>query len=527
MDGTQLSGEALVAVLAEVRLDRLDRDRRLEVALAWGRLESWCAARKAEALAVFAATAPEDDPTSGRTPSQVAEEYACAAHLSRGQAEFDIQEATTLAGPLRTVRDALADGEISVRHVRKIDGVLSPLIGAINDPHADPEQVETWREKLRQLTYRLAAYARDHTPAETRTRGLAWVARQVPEVIDTDRRRAVHARAVEHVPGDNGLGTLFITGPLDQTSLAWKAIDIAARASATAASGPPTADAASPDQRTLDQRRADLALGLLCGTLDPGALTASPAAGTSSLSRPTTPPAPAPAPDSSYDRKQPSVQVLLTLDFDTFMGCVDNPAMLDGFPITATYARELLADAEFRRMILHPLTGELLDRSSTTYRPTKSLAEFVRSRDPVCIVPGCHQPATRCDLDHREPFDQEHPERGGATTRDELAPLCRAHHLLKTHHGFRLEPRLPRAEEWGRDESELRDGTTERTTAGGTTADGAGVAAGRAVAFGLPPLLSWVTPLGRAYPIEPTDLRPGADKRVLGLEAVLRSDTHT
>ncbi|MGI3198029.1 HNH endonuclease [Streptomyces sp. GLT-R25] len=43
-------------------------------------------------------------------------------------------------------------------------------------------------------------------------------------------------------------------------------------------------------------------------------------------------------------------------------------------------------------------------------------------------------PARRCDLDHVRPFDHARPERGGPTTPENLQPLCRRHHRLKTHH---------------------------------------------------------------------------------------------
>ncbi|GAB3010620.1 hypothetical protein GCM10023080_091490 [Streptomyces pseudoechinosporeus] len=61
------------------------------------------------------------------------------------------------------------------------------------------------------------------------------------------------------------------------------------------------------------------------------------------------------------------------------------------------------------------------------------------ARDQYCAFPTCRMPAHRCDLDHIEPFDHAHPERGGQTVPDNLQPLCRRHHRLKTHHpGWRV-----------------------------------------------------------------------------------------
>ena len=46
---------------------------------------------------------------------------------------------------------------------------------------------------------------------------------------------------------------------------------------------------------------------------------------------------------------------------------------------------------------------------------------------PTCVFPWCTRSARACDADHVIPFEQ-----GGPTTDDNLAPLCRRHHRLKT-----------------------------------------------------------------------------------------------
>jgi 5-methylcytosine-specific restriction endonuclease McrA len=48
-------------------------------------------------------------------------------------------------------------------------------------------------------------------------------------------------------------------------------------------------------------------------------------------------------------------------------------------------------------------------------------------RDHHCVFPHCTKPAERCDLDHVCPHGT-----GGQTCPCNLAPLCRAHHRLKT-----------------------------------------------------------------------------------------------
>ncbi|TPG29896.1 HNH endonuclease signature motif containing protein, partial [Mycolicibacterium hodleri] len=63
------------------------------------------------------------------------------------------------------------------------------------------------------------------------------------------------------------------------------------------------------------------------------------------------------------------------------------------------------------------------------YTPSKTLADFVRCRDQTCRFPGCHEPATTCDLDHTIPWPY------GPTSASNLKMLCRKHHLLKTFWG--------------------------------------------------------------------------------------------
>lgn len=103
-----------------------------------------------------------------------------------------------------------------------------------------------------------------------------------------------------------------------------------------------------------------------------------------------------------------------------------HPTWLSTLPVTAT-------------MTCDPSTGALLDHDDLhthRYRPTPQLRRFVERRDSVCRFPGCHIPATRCDLDHLIPW----PE--GPTEAANLIALCRRHHRLKQRPGWsvRLNP---------------------------------------------------------------------------------------
>lgn len=71
-------------------------------------------------------------------------------------------------------------------------------------------------------------------------------------------------------------------------------------------------------------------------------------------------------------------------------------------------------------------------REERTYRPSAALARTVRTRDGTCRFPNCGVRAENCDLDHTVPFNHENPDRGGLTTEQNLASVCRKHHRLKT-----------------------------------------------------------------------------------------------
>ncbi len=84
------------------------------------------------------------------------------------------------------------------------------------------------------------------------------------------------------------------------------------------------------------------------------------------------------------------------------------------------------------------------------YQPTDRIRDHVIARDRTCVFPWCGRNARRCDLDHVIPFDHQHPDRGGPTTTDNLAPLCRRHHRLKTKgrwHYRMTEPRCVRLDQ--------------------------------------------------------------------------------
>ncbi|EFQ82915.1 HNH endonuclease domain protein [Aeromicrobium marinum DSM 15272] len=87
--------------------------------------------------------------------------------------------------------------------------------------------------------------------------------------------------------------------------------------------------------------------------------------------------------------------------------------------------------AFWHRMVLHPVTGDVLAHEYDGRYAPEILAKALRFRDGVCQAPGCLTPADRCDLDHRRPW----PE--GNTSGENMWALCRRHHSMKGHRVLR------------------------------------------------------------------------------------------
>lgn len=81
-------------------------------------------------------------------------------------------------------------------------------------------------------------------------------------------------------------------------------------------------------------------------------------------------------------------------------------------------------------------------RGSADYRLTADLARYLTILYPRCVFPLCTRPARRCEIDHAREYDHADPARGGRTAANNLQPLCKKHHQLKTAGGW-IDARLP------------------------------------------------------------------------------------
>jgi Domain of unknown function (DUF222)/HNH endonuclease len=131
--------------------------------------------------------------------------------------------------------------------------------------------------------------------------------------------------------------------------------------------------------------------------------------------------------------RRPTINV--TIDLPTALGLANNPGQLAGYgPIPANIARQIAADGRWKRFVTDPISGVLLDYGRETYEPPQELQDYLIARDRTCRFPGCRQPAHLADLDHAIPWDK-----GGSTSAENLGALCRRHHNLKTHKGWRVQ----------------------------------------------------------------------------------------
>ena len=79
------------------------------------------------------------------------------------------------------------------------------------------------------------------------------------------------------------------------------------------------------------------------------------------------------------------------------------------------------------QVVVRPVIDQRATITVESYEIPDRLAAQVRSMRPTCVFPHCHRPAQDGDADHVTEWPH------GPTSTDNLAPLCRKHHRVKTH----------------------------------------------------------------------------------------------
>lgn len=238
--------------------------------------------------------------------------------------------------------------------------------------------------------------------------------RSLRRLIDAARvvsLAARHEAALEHrrvsiEAAEDGMGWMHLYGPLVEVQTAFGRVTAMAKVIL----------GQDGETRTLDQIRADTIGDLLVeGT----------------------------APSQPAEARGIRAQVVVTVpalalleDDDAAVAASGHdPAVVEGLgPIPIGRARELCGgDAMWMRVLTHPETGMVLSVGRTQYSPPAALRRLVKWRADRCMAPGCAMPASRCEVDHTLAW-----EHGGHTALQNLAPLCRGHHQVKHHGGWRL-----------------------------------------------------------------------------------------
>ncbi|TPG33632.1 HNH endonuclease signature motif containing protein [Mycolicibacterium hodleri] len=438
---------------------------------AWSRVESAACARRLAAMATMLDTAYAADGSASRDQwcldnwDAVSAHIAAAGRLTSGVASNLLLVAVALRERFPKVQALFADGLITYALVRAI-----VARGAnVTDPDA-----------LHALDTALAEALVGWEPmsvAKTEQHIDAIVAQVDPLALRRTQTRARDRSLNVHVEDGSGLAAVF--GSLFTPD----AIAFDTRLNALA-------DTVCPaDPRTKDQRRADAVgalahgadrLACLCGSEDCDAAQNPPSTGviihliahhdtttgTGGHGVPDLPgpdaPADPDAPDGSDGSDAPAdPPVPDAADTPAADPAAEECARLDGVappmftrPLGELTLTEALTPERGALSSIRPaammggrfLPGPLLRRAALgatinaiihpghaprepRYTASKTLADFVRCRDQTCRFPGCHEPATNCDLDHPIPWPY------GPTSASNLKMLCRKHHLLKTFWG--------------------------------------------------------------------------------------------
>lgn len=362
-------------------------------------------------------------------------ELAAMLRVSEYRAEREMCLAFDLFQQYPATAAALASGELDEQHVRVVVEA-GYVVGAGSDDDVC----------ARRSSYEAAALeaAKEETPNR-----LQPIARRIAEhwaatPIDERHRAAARTRRVSVVAHDDGMADLTAYIPaVDAYAIKDRLTEIARaieRAGESAEHGgsaspprqtgqsahpgrpdrtpTPANTAADPAPRSRDEIRADAFRDILLSSThitDHTVLRGDPGAGTRGL--------------------RAHVELVIPVSaLDPNPTTPESMCELRGYgPISPEIAREAAAHAHsWNRVFVDRDTGSVI--RVERYRPSKEMRRYLATRDEHCRFPGCRVPAARCDIDHTVDAAL-----GGPTATDNLAHLCRGHHTLKHHGGWRVD----------------------------------------------------------------------------------------
>lgn len=402
-----IPGANTLARLAEIDPLHLNASDRIDYLSALDRQDGWLYALRQRAIAAVAGLSPSESggPFSGVDEAE-REDISTALRLAPATAQTRIDIARTLVTNLPNTCSALATGEISSSHATVIARETAAAIR-----NGAPESI------IFEIEQRALAYAEFHTPGQVASHLRNSIAKLVPEEFEAATERATALRRVSCYNDADGMSTVVAILPAADAQIVMNAIEAyiirQEQISASHGVGSKLNESLTHfdhfNSLPKDQKRAD-ALSAICSNF------------LSEISQSVTP------------QRRP-LTINVTIDLPTLLGLAENPGQLAGYgPIPAAVARELASDAQWKRFITDPQTGNLLDFGRESYIPPQGLKDFLIARDRTCRFPGCRRSALLSDLDHATSW-----ESGGSTSPDNIGALCRRHHQLKTHGGWQIE----------------------------------------------------------------------------------------
>ncbi|MFZ4485573.1 MAG: DUF222 domain-containing protein [Candidatus Nanopelagicales bacterium] len=362
----------------------------------------------------------------------IREELAAALRLSPATAQARIDSARLLCGPLSATHAAQSAGSITASHVAIIVSAASRLSGIWQE---DAASREAFFRHCDHLQRRVLPVAIRSTLARTRRAAKRAVIAVDPADALRRRQQSLAGRDVYVIDDLDGVSTLIARMATEHAHACLSVINtLAARCAWAGLPAMPSPEseagagthAGAAGGNSFTQRQSALSAGekrsLAIASL---LLNGNPQDPPGDMESPNQVQAPFP---------RPRAHINLTIDLPTLLALRDGAAELIGAgALPADVARELLADATFRRVITDSATGELLDYGRRTYAVPERLRQYIAARDQTCRFPGCGTAASRCEIDHAIPWS-----RGGATDRGNLGALCTRHHQMKTHGGWQL-----------------------------------------------------------------------------------------
>ncbi|MFJ6654464.1 DUF222 domain-containing protein [Microbacterium sp. NPDC091313] len=343
-------------------------------------------------------------------------EVAMASHQNDQTVQNELSRAWSQVTTLPATVDALEAGAISMRHVSVIHDISVRL--------QDDDLRGAWESVV-------LDYATTHTPARTHAYATQLAEKIDPVPMQERHDKAAETRDVSILDLDDGMALLQLRLPATvaygvrdrirrmakEIRDAANAARAASRASAAGAGeagagetgsrevGPDGTGEAGvdcvDDVRTRAQIEADVVADLL--------LTGAPAVDATGERIP-----------GGLGAIRGHVQVIVPVT--TLTGTTHGGALVNGqVPVDPATAKYFAGQATgWDRVMCDPVTGTVL--ATDRYTPRKDQIRFLRARDQHCRIPGCRQPAIRCQIDH----NHEHHQ-GGPTRLEPPPVLCRSY----------------------------------------------------------------------------------------------------